>query len=137
MSTGAFGVRVFDGFLRDATHLIHDRDPLFTRAFDQILKGVGITPLRLPPRSPNLNAYAERFVRSIKEECLERVVLLGEQHLRLLVREYVEHYHRERNHQGLGNRLLSEPPPPPDSDADVRRRRRVGGLLNYYHREAA
>ena len=127
----------FDGFLRDATHLIHDRDPLFTRAFDEILKNGGVKPIKLPPRSPNLNAFVERFVRSIKEECLSRVVVLGEHHLRLLVREYVEHYHLERNHQGLDNQLISEPPPPPDLDADVRRRRRVGGLLNYYHREAA
>ncbi|MFT5109703.1 MAG: putative transposase, partial [Pseudoalteromonas tetraodonis] len=127
----------FDGFLRDATHLIHDRDPLFTIKFAEILKSIGVTPFKLPPRSPNLNADAERFVRSIKNECLSRVVVLGERHLRLLVREYVEHYHRERNHQGLENRLLSEPPPPPKSDAGVRRRRRVGGLLNYYHREAA
>ncbi len=83
-----------------------------------------------------MNAYAERFVRSIKGECLDRVVVFGERHLRLLVREYIEHYHRERNHQGLGNRLLTEPPQP-GRDADVRRRRRVGGPLNYYHREAA
>ncbi|MFT5109126.1 MAG: transposase InsO family protein [Pseudoalteromonas tetraodonis] len=87
-----------DGFLRDATHLIHDRDPLFTIKFAEILKSSGVTPIKLPPRSPNLNAYAERFVRSIKNECLSRVVVLGERHLRLLVREYVEHYHRERNH---------------------------------------
>ena len=127
----------FDGFLRDAGHLIHDRDPLFTRAFDEILKGAGVTPVRLPPRSPNLNAYAERFVRSIKEECLARVVVLGERHLRLLVREYVEHYHGERNHQGLGNRLLEPPPPPADSEAPLRRRRRIGGLLNFYYQKAA
>ncbi len=126
----------FDGFLRGATHLIHDRDPLSTQRFDQILKNGDVTPIKLPPRSPNLNAYAERFVRSIKEECLSRVVVLGEPHLRLLVNDYVEHNHRERNHQGLGNQLLSEPPPP-KPDAGVRRRRRVGGLLNYYHREAA
>ncbi len=93
--------------------------------------------MKLPPRSPNLNAYAERFVRSIKEECLSRVVVLGERHLRLLVREYVEHYHRERNRQGFGNQLLSGNAPPADPDTYVRRRRRVGGLLNYYHREAA
>ena len=69
--------------------------------------------------SPNLNAYAERFVRSIKEECLNRVVPLGEGHLRLLVKEYVEHYHRERNHQGLDNQLLHRPPPPVSPDTDV------------------
>jgi putative transposase len=91
----------FDGFLRGATHLIHDRDTLFTQTFDQILKSGEVTP--------------------IKEECLSRVVVLGERHLRLLVREYIEHYRHERNHQGLGNRLLSEPPPP-KPDADVGRR---------------
>ena len=67
-----------EGFLRGARHLIHDRDPLYTRTFLEILKSSGVQPIRLPPRSPNLNAYAERFVRSIKEECLSRVVLLGE-----------------------------------------------------------
>jgi putative transposase len=77
----------FEGFLRGATHLIHDRDPLFTQAFYKILKNGGVTTVKLPPRSPNLNAFAERFVRSIKEECLSRVVVLGEGHLRLLVRE--------------------------------------------------
>ena len=126
-----------DGFLRQASHLIHDRDPLFTHAFCEILKGSGVEPIKLPPRSPNLNAYAERFVRSIKEECLDRLVLLGEGHLRLVVREYVEHYHCERNHQGLDNRILERAPPPANSGVEVQRRERIGGLLNYYHREAA
>ena len=100
------------GCLRRARYLIHDRDPLYTRVFGEILEGGGVQPIRLPPKSPNLNAYAERFVRSIKEECLSRVVPLGEGHLRLLVGEYVEHDHRERNHQGLDNQLLQRPPPP-------------------------
>ena len=125
-----------DGCLRRARYLIHDRDPLYTRVFGEILEGGGVQPIRLPPKSPNLNAYAERFVRSIKEECLSRVVPLGEAHLRLLVREYVEHYHRERNHQGLDNQLLQRPPPPVSLAADVQRRARLGGLLNFYHREA-
>jgi transposase len=85
----------------------------------------------------NLNAYAERFVRSIKEECLNRVVVLGEGHLRLVIHEYVEHYHRERNHQGLDNQLLERAPPPANPDAEVHRCGRIGGLLNYYYREAA
>ena len=126
-----------DGCLRSARYLIHDRDPLYTRVFGEILESSGVQPIRLPPKSPNLNAYAERFVRSIKEECLTRVVPLGERHLRCLVREYVAHDHRERNHQGLDNQLLQRPPPPVRPDADVRRRERLGGLLNFYHREAA
>ena len=126
-----------DGCLRRARHLIHDRDPLYTRVFGEILESAGVQPIRLPPKSPNLNAYAERFVRSIKEECLTRVVPLGEGHLRRLVYEYIEHYHRERNHQGLDNQLLQRPPPPRRPDADVRRRVRLGGLLSFYNREAA
>ncbi len=126
-----------DGFLRGARHLIHDRDPLYTCAFLEILQSSGVRPIKLPPRSPNLNAYAERFVRSIKEGCLNRVVLLGEGHLHLVVHEYVQHYHLERNHQGLDNQLLERPPPSANADAAVHRRQRIGGLLNYYHREAA
>ncbi len=126
-----------DGCLRRARHLIHDRDPLYTRVFGEILESAGVQPIRLPPKSPNLNAYAERFVRSIKEECLTRVAPLGEGHLRRLVYEYREHDHRERNHQGLDNQLLQRPPLPRRPDADVRRRVRLGGLLSFYNREAA
>ena len=124
-----------DGFLLDAKVLIHDRDPLFTKQFRQLLRESGVQPHRLPARSPNLNAYAERFVRSIKDECLSRVIPLGEAHLRWLVREYVVHYNTERNHQGLGNRLID--PPASFGSGTVRRRDRVGGLLRYYYREAA
>ena len=123
-----------DGFLRTAHYLIHDRDPPYSRAVADILTSAGIQPLRLPARSPNLNAYAERFVRSIKEECLNRVVPLGDGHLRLLRREYVDHY---RNHQGLDNRLLQHAAPPQRTATTVRRRDRLGGLLRFYHREAA
>ena len=126
-----------EGCLRTASHLIHDRDPLYTRVFGEILTGGGVRPIRLPPKSPNLNAYAERFVRSIKEECLSRVVPLGEAPVRQLVHEFVEHYHHERNHQGRDNQLLQRPPPPVNSDADVERRERLGGLLTFYYREAA
>ena len=126
-----------DEFLASGQFLIHDRDGKFCLAFDETVRSACVTPVKLPARSPNLNAYAERFVRSIKEECLDRLVLLGEGHLRLVVREYVEHYHRERNHQGLDNRILERAPPPANPDADVQRRERIGGLLNYYHREAA
>ena len=126
-----------EGCLRTAALLIHDRDPLYTRVFGEILTGGGVQPIRLPPKSPNLNAYAERFVRSIKEECLRRVVPLGEAHVRQLVHEFVEHDHHERNHQGRDNQLLQRPPPPVNPDADVERRERLGGLLSFYYREAA
>ena len=126
-----------EGFLRTACHLLHDRDPLYTRVFAEILRSGGVQPVRLPARSPNLNAYAERFVRSIKDECLSRVVPLSEGHLRRLVGEYVEHYHRERNHQGCDNQLLQRAPPTNSQTADIRRRERLGGLLNFYYREAA
>ena len=96
-----------DGFLKDMRHLIADRDPLYTEQFMTILASGGVELLKLPPSSPNLNAFAERWVRSIKEECLERVVPLGERHLRHLVSEYVEHFHTERNHQGLANVIPS------------------------------
>jgi len=95
-----------------------------------------VESVRLPPRSPNLNAYAERFVRTIKESCLTQMILFGERSLRRAVDEFVEHYHTARNHQGLGNKILK-----PDFDAKglkggVGCRKRLGGVLRYYHRRA-
>ena len=92
---------------------------------------------RLPPRSPNLNAYAERFVLSVKSECLDHIVPLGERHLRRTITEYAAHYHVERPHQGLGNRVIEPERVPARTGGEVARRQRLGGLLNYYHREAA
>ena len=127
------------GVLRDCRYLIHDRDPLFTRSFNEILRAAGVKTVRLPARSPNLNAYAERFVGSLRRECLGKVIPLGEAHLRTILTEYVEHYHRERNHQGLGNRLIQEAPADraAGAEAPVVCRERLGGLLRYYHRAAA
>ena len=93
--------------------------------------------VKLPPRSPNLNAYAERFVRSIKESCLERLILLGESSLRCAVQNFVAHYHRERNHQGLDNRLIEPHTDLLANTGAVERRERLGGMLNYYYRAAA
>jgi transposase InsO family protein len=87
-----------DGVLSGKRYLIHDRDPLFTTEFQVMLADVGVRCVKLPPRSPNLNAYAERFVRSIKESCLDRLILFGESSLRNAIREFVAHYHMERNH---------------------------------------
>jgi putative transposase len=92
----------YDGFLLSKTHLIMDRDPVFTARFRRLLRDGGVKPVVLPPHSPDLNAYAERFIGSIRRECLSKLVLLGERHLRETVRSFVEHYHTERPHQGLG-----------------------------------
>ena len=126
-----------DGFLRHIRFLIHDRDPLFRPAVRDTLPPADVTPIQLPARSPNLNAYTERFVRTIKESCLERMVLTGKGSLRRAVREFVAHYHHERNHQGLDNRLilpLSTAPPP---RGRVQCRHRLGGMLHYDYRSAA
>ena len=103
---------------------------------EQWLLTAGVRVVRTPPSAPNCNAHAERFVRSVKEECLQRVVPLGESHLRRTLREFVAHYHRERNHQGLANELIDSPPAERRTGA-VRRRQRVGGVLNSYYRLAA
>ncbi len=126
-----------DGFLKEARYLIHDRDPLFTRSFCKILNSSNVETVKLPSRSPNLNAYAERFVRSIKSECLAQIIPLGERHLRHAVKEYTEHYHVERNHQGLDNRLIEELPGVVDMNSAIVRHERLGGVLNCYERRAA
>lgn len=122
------------GFLRGKRYLLIDRDPLYTESFRRILKSAGVTALRLPAKSPNLNAFAERFVLSIKSECLERIVPLGEAHLRRAISEYVEHYHRERNHQGLANELIEVGAQVGPGRGRVVRTARLGGLLNFYSR---
>ena len=126
---------VFDGFLTGSRYLIHDRDPLFTEEFRAILKAGGVRTVKLPPQSPDLNAFAERFVRSIREECLSRIIPLGERHLRRAVTDYTEHYLGERNHQGLGNELIERPML--EVHGRVQCRERLGGVLKYYYRRAA
>ncbi len=126
------------GFLSPGQYLIHDRDGKYCPAFQQIIDAAGVTRVPLPPRSPNLNAYAERWVRSIKEECLSRLMLFGEASLRHVLTQYVAHYHHERNHQGKGNRLLFPAVnQDPEREGPMQCRERLGGLLKYYLREAA
>ncbi len=126
-----------DGILNGKRYLIHDRDPLFTAKFLETIASVGVESVKLPPRSPNLNAYAERFVRTIKESCLDRVIWFGEGSLHKGIREFVAHYHGERNHQGLGNRLITPDACHIGNRGAIRRRERLGGTLNYYFRAAA
>ena len=123
------------GALQDCRYHLHDQDTKFTRSFRAILVSGRVEPLALPPRSPNLNAHAERWVRSVKEECLSKVILFGERSLRRALSDYVEHFHAERNHQARatccgfpGLRIAI---------GRGRCRERLGGLLRYYHQEAA
>ena len=126
------------GFLSSGLSLIHDRDGKYCPAFQQIIDTSGVKRVPLPARSPNLNAYAERWVRSVKDECLSRLILFGEVSLHHALHEYADHYHYERNHQGKGNALLV----PSSSQArgrggPMRCHERLGGLFKYYYREAA
>jgi transposase InsO family protein len=127
----------FEGFLLGKRYLIHDRDTKFTQAFDALLKDSGVEPILLPHRSPNLNAHCERFVRSIKEEALSQMVILGERVLYYTIHQYLAHYHTERNHQGLDNQLIAQEGEVGCQMGPVVRRERLGGLLSYYHRAAA
>jgi transposase InsO family protein len=126
------------GFLSPGQYLIHDRDGKYCPAFQQLIDTAGVTCVPLPPRSPNLNAYAERWVRSVKQECLSQLILFGEASLRHALTQYVEHFHHERNHQGRGNVLLFPAVnPAPEREGSLQCRERLGGLLKYDAREAA
>jgi transposase InsO family protein len=125
------------GILRDCRYLLHDRDTKYTPSFRAIIASGRVEPLMLPARSPNLNAYVERWVRSVKEECLSKVILFGERSLRRALSEYVEHFHAERNHQGKSNVLLFPRVTETRRGGPLQCRERLGGLLRYYHQEAA
>jgi putative transposase len=126
-----------DGFLVGCRYLIHDRASQFTSELAMILKSVGIKSLRLPARSPNLNAFAERYVRTLKEGCLDRMILIGEGSLHRAISEFVAHYHPERNHQSLENKIIRPEFAAFPSADEVHCRARLGGMLRYYYRQAA
>ena len=128
-----------DGFLRRATHVIHDRDPLYTAAWKGLLASRGVKSVPIPAKSPNCNAVTERFIRTVREECLDHFVIVGERHLRHLLKQFVAHYHAERYHQGLDGRIIRPTALAANDNARGRteRRTRLGGLLNYYYRRAA
>jgi transposase InsO family protein len=127
----------FDGFLLGTRYLLMDRDTKYSEAFRFLLEQADVKPVKLPARSPNLNPHLERFLRSLKEECLERMILFGERSLWKAVGQFLMHYHRERNHQGLGNRLIEAGAEVGQINGKVQCRERLGGLLRYYYREAA
>src|ERR1039458_4687354 len=120
------------GTLQDCRYLLHDRDTKYTISFRAIIESGGVKTLPLPALSPNLNAYAERWVKSVKDECLSKIILFGERSLRRALSEYVEHYHAERNHQGKSNVLLFRRVTQTRREEPVQCRERLGGLLRYY-----
>ena len=124
------------GFLSSHRYLIHDRDGKFCPAFVDTVESVGVKSVKLPARSPNLNCFAERWVRSVKEECLSKLILFGEASLRRAVAQFEAHFHEERPHQGKGNVILFPSSKENDVGGPIRCRERLGGLLKYYHREA-
>jgi len=125
------------GFLRGRRFLIMDRDPAFSERFRATLSTVGVTPKRIPPHSPNCNPFIERFFRSLKEECLNLCIPMGQAGLRHLVTEYLEHYHRERPHAGLDGAVIDPDPLLANRSGAIGRKDRLGGLLTMYHRVAA
>jgi len=131
-------VDVVDGTLLPVRYALHDRDTKFCSSFRTMLQSGGVEPVLLPPRSPNLNAFAERWIRSIRHECLSKLVLFGEASLRRTLTEFLRHYHFERNHQGKENMLLFPAPgsPPPRPNRAVSCHPRLGGLLNFYQHAA-
>ena len=125
-----------DGFLRDKKHLILDNDSLFTKQFCSILGDAGCEVVRTAIQAPNMNAFAERFVQTIKRECLSKLILFGEEHLRRVLSEFVEHYHAERPHQGIDNKLIARTNDEPPNGNKVVVDKRLGGLLRSYRRAA-
>ncbi len=125
------------GFLDGASHLLIDRDTKFLplRTYVEGLTETDI--VLLPSRSPNLNAHLERYMISLKSECLGRMIFFGQRSLEHALEQFVAHYHTERNHQGLGNRIIDPGDEIGKKDGDVRCRERLDGMLRYYYREAA
>src|SRR5262249_41268890 len=118
---------VLAGLLKGKRYLIHDRDPLFTAEFLSLLAEAGVASVKLPPRSPNLKAHAKRFVRTIKESCLERVIFFCEGAGRKATCEFMAHYRNERHHQGLDNALICPEPEHAGAEGEVHRRKRHAG----------
>ena len=128
----------FTGLFERVRFLIHDRDSKFTAAFDEVFRSEGIKVIHTPIQAPQANAYAERFVRTVRAECLDWLLIIGRRHLETVLRTYTAHYNRERPHRGLAlltpDSTRADPPP---SRGEIKRRDRLGGLIHEYHRAAA
>lgn len=126
----------YEGFLLDTRHLILDRDSKFLPMCG-VFEDTHLEVITLPARSPNLNAHMERFMKTLKYECLNKMIFFGERPLRKALNEFVEHYHTERNHQGIGNNAIEPDRFIGNSTGEVNHRERLGGMLSYYYRDAA
>jgi transposase InsO family protein len=132
-------VNPMDGFLREAKYLTHDRDPRYTDAFIGILKSGGVKSVKIPVQSPNCNPHIERFIRTIRNECLDHLVLFGARHMQTVIKEFVVHYNTEQFHEGLGGQLIDSSNVPGNDNmlnCPILQRSRLGGLLNFYERAA-
>ena len=127
----------FVGFLLEVRYLLMDRDGKYGSEFRELLRKSGVNCVRLPPRSPDLTPHIARFMRSIKAECLERMIFFGEPSLRRAIDAFCAHYHRERNHQGMENRLIEPGEEVGRKEGEVICGERLGGMLRYYYRRAA
>ena len=126
-----------DGFLKTHSHILIDRDTKFSPFRDFVDTNTEIDPVLLPPRSPNCNAHIERFMLSLKSECVDRMIFFSQAPLRKALAEFASHYHEERNHQGLKNQLIDPGDEVGNTTGSIQCRERLGGLLRYYHRRAA
>jgi transposase InsO family protein len=127
----------YGSLLEQMRFLIHDRDSKFTASFDEVFRSEGIRVVHTPVRAPQANAYAERFVRTIRTECLDWLLILGRRHLEHVLRTYVTHYNRERPHRGLALQPPEAPPLRSPGGGHVHRRDRLGGLIHEYYKAAA
>jgi transposase InsO family protein len=125
----------FDGFLLGKKWMLHDRDPLFHQDFRELLRSSGTIPFKLPKNMPMMNGHAECFVKSIKHECLNKMIFFGEGSLRRAIDQYVSHYHHERPHQGIENRIIKPDAETFRNQGPIRKIAHLGGLLNHYYRD--
>ncbi len=136
MAQQARNLTAADGFLADRRFLLMDRDASFSERFRAILATGDVESVRTPPQSPNCNAFIERFFRSMKEECLRRIIPFSVDGLRRAIGQFIEHYHEERPHQGLDGALIQPGESEPRPTGPIRCRERLGGILRHYYRSA-
>jgi transposase InsO family protein len=121
-----------NGFLKNTKYLVHDRDPLYTKTFDAFVESSGTEIIKTSVCAPDMNAYAERIIQTLKHECLNKMIFTTQEQLEYAVSEFMTYYHRERPHQGLGGAIID--PWPQDDDGEIVEFQRLGGLLKSYRR---